>query len=122
MFLPGGVLSIELTDKIKHQLKDRKNLEDNEIDLINCLLSTYIRANINSKKKLSKLEKRLLGQLAVLAFWDVPNGLSISLLNFPHSQKIGLAKLPRQLKLGEEKHNKQIYKSRIQMGKRRRNH
>ena len=49
MFLPGGVLSVELTDKIKHQLKDRKYLEDNEIDLINCLLSTYIRSDINNK-------------------------------------------------------------------------
>ena len=59
MFVAGGVLSTKLTDKKVHGLKDRKYLEDNEIDLVNCLLSTYSRADIKNKKKLTKGEKRL---------------------------------------------------------------
>ena len=122
MFVSDGVLSTELTVKMIRQLKDCKHLEDNEIELMNCLLSTYSRADIKSKKKLTKFEKRLLGQLAVVEFRDVPDGESVSLLNFPHAQKIGLVKLPQLKKLGQEEHNNKLYKRRIKTGKRWMNH
>ena len=93
-FVAGGVLSTELTDKIIHGLKDRKHLEDNEINLLNCLLSTYSRDDIKIKKKMTKGEKRLLGQLALVEFRDVPDGKSVSLLNFHGANEISLVKLP----------------------------
>ena len=61
MFLAGGVLSVELTNKIKCWLKDCKHLEDNEIDLINCLLSTHSRADINSKKEIVEVRREVVG-------------------------------------------------------------
>ena len=89
---------------------------------MNCLLSTYSHADIKSKKKLTKDEKRLFGQLAVVEFLDVSNGESVSLLNFPRAQKIELVQLSQQKKVRQEEHNTKLYKRRIKTGRHWMNH
>ena len=71
---------------------------------------------------MTKDEKRLLGQLAVVEFRDAPDGKSVSLLNFSLASRIGLVKLPHQKKLGQEEHNKKLHKRRIKTGRRWMNH
>ena len=122
LFNANGVLSVELTNSIKGRLEGRNHLEYNEIDLITSLLSTYSRADLSGKNKLTSSEERLLGQLAVIAFRNMPDGKIISLPNFPRAKNIQLARLPRQYKEADEVQNKKLYKSRITTGRKWMNH
>ena len=66
---------------------------------------------------MSVSDLRMLGQLVVLAFRNVPDGEPVSLPNFPRWNDISIAKLPKQYKLGDEEHNNILFKRRIKTGK-----
>ena len=67
LFDQNGVLTVDVTDKIKGALRGCTYLAENEIELIHVLL------DLKSKELLSATELRLLGKLAVLAFRNVPD-------------------------------------------------
>ena len=117
LFDQNGVLTVDVTDKIKGALRGRKYLAENEIKLIHVLLSTVCNSDLKSKELLSATELRLLGKLAVLAFRNVPDGEPISVPSFPRWNNISIAKLPSQYKFGDEEHNQLLFKRRIKTGK-----
>ena len=75
LFGDGNVLSEEVTNELSSALKGRTDLMDNE--------------------------KRLLGQLAVIAFTTTSEAESLAFLNFYKCQKIHIARVPRQYKQDE---------------------
>ena len=117
LFDQHGFLTVDLTDKIKHRLRGRNSLAENEIELIHFLLNTYCHVVLKTKQPLSAPDSRMLGQLSVLAFRTVPDGQAISVASFPRWKNISLAKLPLQYKVGDEAHNRLLFKRRMKTGK-----
>jgi antitoxin component YwqK of YwqJK toxin-antitoxin module len=95
LFNANGVLSMELTNNTKGRVEGHNKLQDNEIDLMNSILSTYYRADLNSKSKVTSADNIVLGQLDGIAFHNMPDGKVISIPNFPQAKNIQLAQLPQ---------------------------
>ena len=72
---------------------------------------------LKGRKALLNHEKRLLGQLAVIAFHETKDAQKIEFLNFLSCQRINLVRLTWHLKQGDEMHNKKLFASRIKTGK-----
>ena len=125
-------------------MAERTSLEDHEVDVLHRLQEIYsinkkrefgtqttvnrtsviskelldcVSPGLREKKELSGTEKRLLGQLAVVAFQGTDDADYITLPNFPHAMRIQLARMPRQRKKGDELHNTSLYAARIKVGK-----
>ena len=96
IFNDDGSLTVELTNKLKVRLKDRKHLEKHEINLIHTLLNSYLSSDIKRKQDLTKDEERLFGQFSVIAFSKISDGQHLSLPNFARAKPIQLVQLPRQ--------------------------
>ena len=118
-------------------MSERTYLQENEIEVLICLLKVYSRAlrkeeprqirreeipeifleggilDLSGRKSLSSSEDRLLGQLSVIKFRTKSDAEPVSLLNFPKCMPISIIRLPQQRKLGDEKHNNRLYSARI---------
>ena len=62
-------------------------------------------------------KERVFGQFAVIAVSRIPDGQHPSLPNFAQAKPIQLVQPTRQYKQGKEKHNKNLFKRRIRIGK-----
>ena len=82
-----------------------------------CCVSTYCNDDLKNKEILPASELRLLGQMAVIVFRNVPEGQSVSLANFPRSNDIKVIKVPLQYKLRYKEHNQRLCKGRIKTRK-----
>ena len=91
-------LTVDLANKLKVCLEDRKHLEKHEIDLIHTLLNSYLSSDTKRKQNLTKDEQRLFGQFAVIAFRKIPDGQHLSLANFARAKPIQLVQHPRHYK------------------------
>ena len=132
----------KLTNTIQGQLKGRKYLEDNELDVLIGLLNIYSSAcvekvpkqtyqkeigdllmqgplvSLHKKKTLSLRKERLLGQLTDVAFCSSQGSYLLSLSHFPRAMPIHIARLPQLRKHGKEGQNQQLFKARMETGKR----
>ena len=140
-FEASGPVSVKLSNRSIDTMSERTHLEENEVDLMICLLKVYSRAvrkeepqqirreevpeifleggilDLSGRKSLTSSEERLLGQLSVIKFRNSKDAEPVSLLNFHKSMPIRIARLPQQRKLGDKKHNKRLYSARIKTGK-----
>ena len=141
LFDPSLPISTYLSNRIIDPMSERTYLQENEIEVLICLLKVYSRAlrkeeprqirreeipeifleggilDLSGRKSLSSSEDRLLGQLSVIKFRTKSDAEPVSLLNFPKCMPISIIRLPQQRKLGDKKHNNRLYSAQIKTGK-----
>ena len=65
LFNENDSLAVDLTNKLKICLEDRKHLRNHGIDLFHAFLNSYLRSDIKSKK-MTRAKKRLFRKFVVV--------------------------------------------------------